>query len=90
MPSSTREEQQGTFLLGICLDLHGVHTGSIDRRDMPDEEMWLAIIRKALATWELGPASSEVFDEAVKNLLIATLRERGIEPPEPAVPTESS
>lgn len=61
-------------LLEICLDVHMTHEGSMERFGL-DQIKDLELLNEWLDTWEPSTPKSELFDEAVRQLILATIAE---------------
>lgn len=75
MPREASEHMNpGEDLLSICLTMHMHHTGASD--PLPDETLirYRTILRLAIQHWHL-PVHYPEFDECVRNLVLATIRE---------------
>ncbi len=85
MPKQTRERQwvfandaggkKFISLLDICLMVHQHSTGSSDELNPGQYEHWRDILKDAVRYWSEGHFQSLQFDNAVLNLIIATLNE---------------
>lgn len=63
-------------LLNICLDLHMQNSGSYDGMNKVVFKCLVSILEDALNEWkETTHLKYKQFDDAVKNLIIATLEE---------------
>lgn len=62
-------------LLDICLDLHMANTGSF--QDVPTNKykFLVSILKQSIEEWVDGNAKYKSFDEAVRNLIKATIEE---------------
>lgn len=75
--TNIRERQKGRGLMEICLGIHMEHTGASDPVEDCDGDIQL--LKDALATWEATMLRrSAGFDNAVQNLIRATLREHDV------------
>lgn len=75
MPSSTREQQGERNLLQICLDVHQHTTGSSDVHANDQYMADVALLQKAIDTWERSIAHDDAFDDHVYRLIKVTLAE---------------
>jgi hypothetical protein len=62
-------------VLDVCLMLHMSNTGSADPLTLEDEDKSLKLLKMMLSKWADSHVSSKRFDDAVKNLIEATLIE---------------
>lgn len=75
MPRESQELMIGNEnLLQICLDLHMAHTGSSDPLLDYVKERYLKILHLANLHWRPSVRHKE-FDNAVRTLILATMRE---------------
>lgn len=61
-------------LVECALDVHMTTTGSFERSDS-DQNADVAVLTEALMTWKAGRPQDERFDNAVKELISASLAE---------------
>lgn len=66
-------------LLGLALDIHGAYTGSFPDLSDEDLEHARAFIQRRVSEWVFYPGRTEIFDSAVKALLLVTLYEASLE-----------
>lgn len=66
--------EPGEDLLTICLDVHMSNMGSSDPLAPEVMQRYLTILRTALAFWTESKRT-ELFDTAVRRLIVATLEE---------------
>lgn len=69
-----RELQNKDSLLVICESLHMDHTGASDPLLPTDKEKYIKILKLALDSWQES-ALSELYDNCVRLLIMATLEE---------------
>lgn len=62
-------------LLTICLALHMSLNGSSDPLDRATHDRYVSTLKSAFHTWEAGRPASKDFDDAVLDLILATLAE---------------
>jgi hypothetical protein len=74
MPKATRAQQGERNLLQICLDVHMCSSDSSDATlDTYIED--IELLKKAVRHWEKGYVGTKAFDDAVLNLINATIDE---------------
>lgn len=64
----------GRSILDCALDVHMTNTGSLMRGD-EEQKLDVRVLINALTTWKPGRTQDERFDNAVRQLLWATLAE---------------
>jgi len=62
-------------LLDICLDLHMMNNGSYQDMTKEKYEFLVSILKQADEEWFEGNSKYKIFDDAVRNLIKATLEE---------------
>ena len=63
-------------LQAIASDLHMAYTGAADPLDPVDEAHKIAVLQARLSHWNESPPRSVLYDNAVREVLHATLTER--------------
>ena len=62
-------------LLDVCQDVHMSVNGVIDPLPAESLAFYVQLLRDALAAWDIGSPQAKEFDDAVRTLIVAALKE---------------